>query len=828
MTTHGTSIATYRARRDFAATPEPRPDAVAKVGARPIFVVQKHHARRLHWDFRLQQGQVLWSWAVPKGPSMQVGLKRLAVRTEDHPLAYATFQGTIPQGHYGAGSVAQWDFGTWQPVGYPAKGLADGELKFTLAGKRLTGKFVLVRMKPRTGEKAENWLLIKERDAAAARPRKAPEQPAMPDGAVPAAMPRALRLQLATDADEPPAGEGWLHEIKFDGYRLLAFCDGRRTRLVTRNGLDWTSRLPTLAQAFAAWPHKAVVDGELVANRADGFSDFGLLQKKLSEGSDRGLVVQAFDLTYLDGFDLRRCRLEERKRLLEAIVPPAGPISFTTHLAEDAASVRKHACAMGLEGVIAKRADAFYTPGRSRTWLKLKCFGRDEFVVLGFTPPSGSRQGFGALHVGYYGADGQLHYSGGVGSGFDEKTLAALAGQLGKGSSRRPAKLRFEGEPPDAAIRWVPPGLVIEVQHAGLSAAGRLRHAVFLGLREDKAAADVKRDHAAPKPRQPEKKERPMPRIVRAARAAAKQDRTPLPAVVVAQAARGGETVAGITLTHPDRALWPGITKRMLADYWIAIAPRALGGIAKRPLALVRCPEGISGESFFQKHFMRGQPAALRAETSKGDPYLAIDDVAGLVACAQLSAIELHAWGATEADPDHPDQLVFDLDPGEGVAFPAVIEAAKTVQDALKARGLAALCRTSGGKGLHVLVPLKPKAGWEEARQFAKGFAEALSAAEPKRFVSTTPKALRRGKILIDWLRNGRGATAIASYAPRAREGATVATPLAWAEVKVGLDPADFTLETVPARVKRQRKDPWETFDSLRVPLPAGARRRVA
>jgi bifunctional non-homologous end joining protein LigD len=471
--------------------------------------------------------------------------------------------------------------------------------------------------------------------------------------------------------------------------------------------------------------------------------------------------------------------------------------------------------------VIAKRADAPYAPGRSKTWIKMKCLGREEFVVLGFTPPAGSRVGIGALHVGWFDANGAPHYGGGIGTGFDDAELRRLATRLGKGEAKAPPGLNLSGEPPGRSVRWVKPELVIEAKFTGWSGAGRIRHGVYLGLREDKMAKDVVRD-ADPVPAAP------VATRVAARPARAKSKRPEggraegaLPAFVVARAPHARHaSVAGVRLTHPDRELWPGISKQALAEYWLSVAAHALPGIAARPLALVRCPEGVGGAHFFQKHAIKGAPPALRAGDSGGDPYLAIDDESGLVACAQMSAIELHAWGANEAAPDRPDQLVFDLDPGQGVAFAMVVQAARDLHQALGAIGLAGFCRTTGGKGLHVVVPLLPTADWARAKAFARAFAEGLTAAAPERFVTKVSKSIRGGKILIDWLRNGKGSTAVASFSPRARDGAGVATPLDWKEVTAKLDPGAFTLHTVPARLKAQKRDPWAGFDGARAELP--------
>ncbi|MDQ1078796.1 DNA ligase D [Pseudoroseomonas cervicalis] len=903
------SLERYRQKRHFDRTPEPGP-AAPRAGRRPpIFVVQKHDARRLHWDFRLEHGGVLWSWAVPKGPSLDPADKRLAVRTEDHPLAYAEFAGTIPEGQYGAGTVERWDYGRWDGPADPAAALARGELKFTLEGRRLRGRFVLVRMAPRGREKGENWLLIKERDdfvqpgadaarleaaieappapgrarggkpvasrgqagrasgTASAETREASRKaasraaekgssrgsgatpariaaqatapgrpaapgtkgraaPARPDtppapGARRAGLPKEARPQLASLATELPEEPGWLSEVKFDGYRILLRLQGGKARLITRGAQDWTHRLPELAKAAEALgPRDALLDGELVALRRDGLSSFGDLQKALSEGRTGGLHLYLFDLLHWEGWDLRRAPLVARKAALQRLVGFDDRLRYSDHVEGQAEAMRARACAMGLEGIISKRADAPYAAGRSTAWRKLKCGGREELVILGWTPPAGSRQHFGALHLGYYDLDGALHYAGGVGTGFDAGTLRDLRRRLDRLAAGRPA-LRHAGDPPERAIHWVRPELVAEIRFIGWTAAGRVRQAVFLGLREDKRAGQVRRAVV-----EAEGKEHRLPATRGGARAAPEDPPEPPPtkparASPARAAGKGKGDPAAPRLTHPERELWPGITKQDLADYWRAVAEHALPGIAQRPLALLRCPEGIDGESFFQKHAMRGNPPALRAGESQGDPYLAVDGLDGLLACAQLAAIELHGWGAPESEPDQPDRLVLDLDPGEGVVFDDVVQAARDIRDALRGIGLESFCRTSGGKGLHLVAPLAPGADWDSLRDFARGIAETLSAAAPRRFVATVSKAKRRGRILIDWLRNGRGATAVASFSPRARPGAPVATPLAWREVKPGLDPLAFTLETVPKRLARQRRDPWEGWHDLRQRLPA-------
>ncbi|MGE0223463.1 MAG: DNA ligase D [Acetobacteraceae bacterium] len=852
-----TSIETYRAKRNFAVTAEPPPPpAPVPAGQQaPMFVVQKHHARRagLHWDFRLEHGGVLWSWAVRKGPSLDPAHKRIAAHVEDHPIDYAEFQGNIPDGQYGAGSVETWDRGTWQPLGDPASGMQDGEIKFVLSGKRLNGKFTLVRLRPRPGERGrqDNWLLIKGHDAhertggdaeaiesdfplAEDPPPPEPRTTAPIKGAKRASLPARQEPQLASVADDPPAEADWLSEIKFDGYRLLCWLQDGTARVVTRSGQDWTDRLPAVAGAVSGLrARSALVDGELVALDAQGYSSFPSLQSALANGRDGTLFLFLFDLLHLDGWDLRACPLRERKRLLHDLDPWTGMLRYSDHHEGDTAEMRRAACRMKLEGILCKRADAPYRAGRGTDWRKVKCQGREEMVVLGWTPPAGSRTGFGALHLGYYDQQGNLHYAGGAGSGFSDDELTTLSGRLKDLAAPPPKGLLLAGDPPDSTIHWVRPELVAEISYTAWSGAGRVRHAVYLGLREDKPATEVVRDAADPEAKR---------WVLRGARAKAPpgfgKDRPtiaipPRRSVPRAKAARAGGaivtaraprdrsiTIEGVTLTHPDRPLWLGITKRDLAEYWQNVAEHALPGIAHRPLAILRCPEGIKGEQFFQKHPHGELPPEIRAGEAGKAPYLAIDGLQGLIAMAQLSAIELHVWGAAEQAPLLPDQLVFDLDPGDDVPFTAVITAAHHVRERLSAIGLSSFCRTTGGKGLHLVVPLKPQADWDAVRPFCKAFAEMLSRAHPDRYVSTVRKADRRGRILIDWLRNGLGSTAVASFCPRARPGATVATPLSWDEVTDALDPGRLNLRSVLQRLSGQKVNPWQDFDASRVVLP--------
>ena len=897
----------YREMRDFARTPEPKPLPARRKagGTAPVFVVQKHDASRLHWDFRLEHEGALWSWAVPKGPSLDPRHKRLAMHVEDHPVEYATFSGVIPKGNYGAGTVEIWDRGTWEPVqADAAAALARGELKFRLDGQRLRGGFVLVRLKPRPREKGESWLLIKEHDTHEREGADASMLERTPLGAAPnvskperarrrtravgnAPLPEAQAPQLAQLVHAPPSGAGWISEVKFDGYRMICRKHGDAVRIITRNGLDWTGRLPTLAAAVGAMaPEQAMLDGELVALDRKGLSSFARLQDAFSTGRTGSLRYYAFDLLHLDGTDLRPRPLSARREALEALmraVPEDGPLRTSEQLRSDAAQVRRQACALGLEGIVCKRLDAPYRPGRSGDWVKVKCENREEFVVLGYTPPAGTRQGLGALQLGYHDEAGRLHFLGGCGTGYTARTLRGLADRLHALRDAAPDSL-LGTEPPPRDTIWVRPELVAEIGFAGFTGGGMVRHATFLGLREDKPAAEVVRPAL---PSEVERVElgrrgrRPAPPagqdvVVarRSGRSRAKADAVPdnkqgqgaaldplgpqAPdpnpkgsglkgsalhgvqgqspwvsagrIVVARRSERDAAEIAGQRVSHADRPLWPAdahgpaLSKRDLALYWEAVASVASPGIVGRPLALVRCPDGIEGDHFFQKHLGRGMPDALHEAEADGAPFVAVDGPAGLVACAQVAAIELHSWGSSLADPLHADRLVFDLDPGEGVAMPAIVDAAREVKRRLETLGLAAFCRTSGGKGLHVVAPIRTQAGWDAVRAWSRWFAEAMEADSPDRYVSTTRKAERRNRILVDWLRNGLGSTAIASFSPRARPGAGVAMPLAWREVTPRLDPMAYTLRTVPGRLARRKTDPWAGFADAARALPAPPR----
>jgi bifunctional non-homologous end joining protein LigD len=867
------TLTRYREKRDFSRTPEPT-GKTARPGQALSFVVQRHAARRLHYDLRLEWRGVMKSWAVTRGPSMDPADKRLAVEVEDHPLDYATFEGTIPKPSYGGGTVQVWDRGKWAPLNPETvdQDLAKGELKFVLLGERLKGGFVLVRMRPRHGEaeKRHNWLLIKEHDSAAtpgegdavlkaatsvlsgrtleeigggAEPESAmkagaktagaekasakrvsrkapgkapgkaqvkaadPEPPAAemlvaepssvksaPPGSAglgKSVIPRFIAPQLCKLVDTPPTGDNWVHELKLDGYRLQLRVEGGKPVIRTRNGLDWTGRFPSIAKAAAALPD-CLMDGEAVALDAKGHPSFSALQATLAGEQHAPIVYFVFDLLHDGKHDLTNEPLETRKKLLRAIVPEhVSELRYLDHFAGPGPAVLSSACELSMEGIVSKRIDARYTSGRGDSWTKAKCRGRDEFLVGGWTKDKKGR-GLGALLVGAR-RNGKLVYLGRVGTGYSARLAEDLLRRL---EPLKSATSPFVGTQParTSDVVWTKPELVVEVAYGGWTEDGLLRHASFQGVREDKPAAEV----------------------------------TPpeIPAMQRTVATNPARTKSGpLAITHPERVLWPAtnetpaVTKADLAAYYALYAERILAQIGGRPLSIIRAPDGITGQLFFQRHAMRGQSPLIGTVKVSGQaqPYLRVDDVPGLAALAQISVVELHPWGARADNPDIPDRLVFDLDPAEGLNFDAVVAAALELRDRLKKLSLESFARVTGGKGLHVVVPLRtPKRvaapGWPEAKQFARLVCMMMERDAPDQYTTTMAKQARGGKIFLDYLRNDRTSTAIAGWSPRGRRGAPIARPVAWSMVKPGLNPAGWNLPTLLN--DDLSPDPWADFDA--------------
>ncbi len=854
----------YKSKRDFEKTAEPSGGAVSP-SRRLRFVVQKHEATRLHYDFRLELDGVFKSWAVAKGPSLDPHDKRLAVEVEDHPLAYGDFEGTIPKGQYGGGTVQLWDRGYWVVEGpTPAeKALRNGDLKFKLDGGRLHGSWVLVRMRSdRFKGKRNNWLLIKHRDAFAdeanadalladdrsiasgrpmaqiaagagrspkpfmmkngtaaepdavwkthkqstAAPRKNSQAPAPGKSA---AMPDFVPPQLCTLVQRPASGPGWVHEIKFDGYRMQLRVEGGIAVLRTRTGLDWTERFQAIAKAAKDLPD-CLIDGEIVALDQDGAPDFAALQVALSDGDTDELIFFVFDLLFADGKDLRPLALADRKARLQALLKAGTKrnalIRYVEHFATGGEAVLRSACRMSLEGIVSKRLDAPYESGRGGTWTKAKCRAGHEVVIGGWSETKGR---FRSLLVGVHRRD-RLVYVGRVGTGYGQATVSRLLPRL--------KKLEAEASPFSGAnapraeneVHWVKPVLVAEIEFAGWTGDGMVRQAAFKALREDKPAKEVEAETPA------EAETTPLAQPKAKAR-------------MNAAAASGPNVVMSVPISKPDKALWPDggdgepVTKLDLAHYYETVGSWMIAHIKGRPCSIVRAPDGIGGEHFFQRHAMPGMSHLLELITVAGDrkPYLQIDRVEGLAAVAQIAAVELHPWNCRPRHPDQPGRFVFDLDPAPDVPFDRVVTAALELRERLDTVGLAGFCKTTGGKGLHVVVPLAAakagKLGWPEAKAFAQALCAHMAADSSDRYLVKMAKKARTGRIFLDYLRNDRMATAVAVLSPRAREGAPVSMPLQWPQVKKGLNPRQFTLRTAPRLIARSKA--WADYDDAARPL---------
>ena len=866
-------LAKYNSKRDFSKTAEPA--GIADSTGRNIFMVQKHDATRLHWDFRLELDGVLKSWAVTRGPSLNPDDKRLAVRTEDHPLAYATFEGTIPKGQYGGGTVMLWDRGTWTPVPGkdPRKTLEEGHLHFTLQGERMKGEWLMIRLKPRGNERTENWLLRKIEDQYAGGSgdlvdraltsvatgrtmteiasgkggksqwnsnRDADDQPdvkpsprrrpgpheAKMTGAKSssgpglrrgdAKLPPFRKPQLATLVDHVPSGSNWMHEIKYDGYRTLLAVGGGKAKAYTRTGLDWSDRFAPIVKAAAELDRSALIDGEVVALDKDGRPSFQALQASLKEGSGN-LAYFAFDLLTLDGEDLTALpNLDRKERLKGLLIGAPGAIRFSDHVLGNGEKLFDSLCKQGLEGVVSKRIDAPYrVDKRAQTWLKVKCLHRQELVIVGWTPSDKGR-GFRALLLGLH-EGGTLRYAGKVGTGFGMKLIDELMTKMKPLERKAPTV-----DAPRAAVRgahWIAPKLVAEIAFTEWTDEGLLRHPIFIALREDKSEKDVVREVP---------QELPSPSAkglgVGASKVSSSGRTTPTPHLK-----RKGSAAdhAGVAISNPDRIIYPesGITKGQLADYYALMADPILDWLADRPVSLVRCPQGRAKQCFFQKHDAGSfgdavKHVPIREKDGHEEPYLYLDDAKGMLTCVQMGAIEFHGWGSKVADVEKPDRLVFDLDPDEGLGFEEVKKAAFQLRDVLGEIGLATWPMLSGGKGVHVVAPLDASRDWDAVKDFASRFSKAIAQAHPERFTANMKKVERRGRIFLDWLRNQRGATAVLPYTVRARPHATVAAPITWDELDDIETAGHFTIADAEALLKRAASKSLRDWGKVDQQLP--------
>ena len=807
------SLKAYKSKRNFGITSEPAEGGEQNEHARS-FVIQKHWASHLHYDFRLELDGSMKSWAIPKGPSLDPHQKRMAVHVEDHPISYNQFEGVIPPKQYGAGKVIIWDKGVWEPLVDPQKGYQEGHLKFALHGHKLQGKWALIRMKGK-GEKQEPWLLIKEKDPVARpsaeysivdalpdsvaklKPANAaapePEQKSLStaktktklDSAIKASLPATLKPQIATLVDKPPidptAEADWMYEIKFDGYRLLTRISGKKINLFTRNGHDWSHKLPSLVSRLRDLNLKpGWLDGEIVVLDDQGHPSFQALQGAFDQDRTDSIIYYLFDLPYYDGHDLRAVPLIERRKLLGGLLNKhtSDVIRFSETVEGPAQDLLTSACRMGLEGLIGKRKISPYVSRRANDWIKLKCTQRQEFVIGGYTDAQGSRAGFGSLLLGIHDEQGQLQYSGNVGTGFDNKTLADIKKKLvAIARAQSPFAQKTDV---DRKARWVDPKLIAEVSFGEWTKTGRIRHPVFHGLRTDKEASSVTKEKPAAAPLS-----------------------SPLPPL--------------LKITHPERVIDPvsHATKLQVVEFYSRVGHLMMEHLKARPVSLVRAPDGVTGELFFQKHLDSAHISGIKALDPKLDPghapLLEMQKAEGLLYAAQMNVIEFHTWNALKTNIDKPDRMTFDLDPGENVAWPMMQESASLVSEFLKQLGLVAFLKTSGGKGLHLVVPLKRLLDWDTVKGFSQAIVQHLAKTLPQRFSAKSGPRNRVGKIYIDYLRNGFGATTVAAWSARARPGMGVSVPIEWAELASISSSAHWTIKNIESRLSIGNQ-PWQGY----------------
>lgn len=851
----------YNRMRDFSATSEPA--AVKRSGKKTAadhalqFCIQKHDASHLHYDFRLELDGALKSWAVPKGPSLDPKVKRLAVHVEDHPLDYATFEGSIPEGHYGAGDVIVWDRGVWIPLEDPQQAYAKGKLKFELQGEKLAGVWNLVRT--HMPGKKENWFLIKHQDNAArpqddydvlvaepdsvlsertlvdkpklaakqekTRPKSRKAASGKLAGAHKAKIPAQLKPQLATLVDSAPQGE-WSYEIKFDGYRIMARIDHGQVQLFTRNGHDWTHKLPKQAEALAALGlESAWLDGEMVVTNDQGVPDFQALQNAFDSGKSTGILYYLFDLPYLNGVDLREVPVEERRAALATVLGAHEQplLRFSEAFDETPDALLNSACQMQMEGLIGKRLGSPYVSRRSGDWIKLKCKHRQEFVIVGYTDPKGSRSAFGALLLGLHDRDsGDLRYAGKVGTGFNETTLKSILARLKPLQAKQAAVVNPPSGFEAKGVHWLKPKLLAEVAFAEMTKDGSVRHAVFHGLRDDKPAKAISEERAKPV-KTPQKKS--------AAKKPAKKAAASKPPTVETAPSQLGLANGKVRITHPDRVIdaVSGTTKMQLAEYYASVAEWILPQLKDRPVALVRAPDGIAGELFFQKNAERlAIPGITTLDKDlTGQPVMLINNAEALIGAVQMSTVELHTWNATTVDLEKPDRFVLDLDPDPALPWKSMVEATALTLTVLDELGLKAFLKTSGGKGIHLVVPLTRKLGWEQVKDFSHAIVSHMAKLLPDRFSAVSGPKNRVGRIFIDYLRNGLGATTICAYAARTREGLPVSVPLFREEVAEIKGGNQWNVHNIHERLAEVGDEPWAEMKKTRQSITAEMRKRV-
>ncbi|WP_434648082.1 DNA ligase D [Achromobacter piechaudii] len=840
------SLKTYRQKRNFQVTSEPMEGGQANEAAR-AFVIQKHWASRLHYDFRLELDGAMKSWAVPKGPCFDPSVKRMAVQVEDHPIAYNQFEGQIPEGQYGAGKVIIWDEGVWAPVGDARKGYRDGHLKFDLQGKKMQGRWALVRMKGKDGDKQPPWLLIKDRDAYARPEREFSVVDEMPDSVVPlrekaaskgaasskakpkaskpspdkasppdddaklpgraSDLPATFKPQLATLVEGlPPHAEDWLYELKFDGYRLLVRIEDDSVRLYTRNGHDWSAKLPHIVQAFAKLPAKwAWVDGEVVVLNEQGVPSFQALQNAFDSERTGDIVFYAFDLPYIGCRDLREEPLTVRRDLLAKLMATSDDdcLRFSEAFKETPSNLVASACKMGLEGIMAKRQSAPYVSRRTDNWLKIKCAKRQEFVIVGYTAPQGAREGLGALLLAVHEDDGSLRYAGKVGTGFDRQGLLALHKQL---SAIETDKKPVSGGQAKG-VHWVKPEMVAEVSFGEWTSGGHIRHSVFQGLRQDKPARQITRERPSPAPKDDDTQ--PTKTASKARAKAATKSASPSRSTAPAR-------TKPARLTNPDRVIDPStkLTKLDLARYYGLIAPLMLDHLKGRPVSFLRAPAGIEGELFFQKHLEAAMPGVKSLPTRLDPdhpPLLEVPTAEAIMSAVQMNVVEFHTWNAVKTAIDKPDRILFDLDPGEGVKWATMQQAAGLVHTMLDELGLQAWLKTSGGKGLHVVVPVRRQYDWDTIKSFAQAVVVHLARTLPQIFVAKSGPKNRVGKIFVDYLRNGFGATTVSAWSARARPGLGVSVPVRWDELDKLSSGAHWTISNIHERLDVGNA-PWDDY----------------